>query len=964
MSVPDPIRRHCAPLVPALAVVLSACAAGGGGFTIDYEKYELPNGLDVVLHVDRSDPVVAVAMTFHVGSSREVPGKTGFAHLFEHLFFLDSENLGPGGLDRLMTRVGSSTNGSTSRDRTNYFEVVPSDALEKALWAEADKLGFFINTVTEDVVAKEKQVVKNEKRQGVDNRPYGHASFVIDQATYPEGHPYRWQVIGSLDDLDGATLADTKDFHEKWYGPNNATLVVAGDIDVAQAREWIERYFGEIPSRPMPDRPTPLDVSLDASTRLFHEDNFAQLPQLALSWPTVPLYHPDSYPLTLLGTLLTDGKTAPFYEVIVEEEKLAPSASMFAFHQELAGQMRLTIRAFRDTELDEVQGAVERAFARFEEEGISAADLERVKAGYETSFYRGLSSVLGKAFQLAQYNIFAGDPGYVADDIERILDVTEADVLRVYETYVARRPSVATSFVPRGQPELALEGSLLATVVEEPIVRGAEAPVAIDDRGDIPRTPSRIDRSVEPEFGPPPSLSAPAVWTATLANGVSARGIEDRETPLVQFELRLDGGLLLEDPDRIGAANLLAEIMTEGTANRTPEELEQAIDALGASISVTSGRETFTIRGSTLSRNFPETMALVEEILLEPRFDAEAFELARDRVRNQLRQASSSPTAIAGDVMTRLLYGDHILGSNARGTVDGVGALGLDDVRAYYERVLTPARAAAHVAGAATPDEVTTALEGIGTRWSGAAPELPSAPAARAAVPGLYFVDVPNASQSVLQVGYLALSETDPDFWPAQVTNFRLGGGGFASDLTQILREGKGYTYGVGSGFRGTALPGPFLISSSVRSNVTYESLEIIRDLLDGYGPGFDEEDLAATRSFLLKTNARAFETLGNKLGILADMSAYGFPADYLLRRETVVREMTVERIRELAAEYFDRGRFIWLVVGDARTQLERLSALGLGDPVLLDRSAGPVAPPAAGGKRLSPAGGQGEDER
>ena len=950
MSNRRPIRRFRL-VALGFAAVLAACSTGGGGFTIDYEKYELPNGLDVVLHVDRSDPIAAVAMTFHVGSSREVPGKTGFAHLFEHLFFLDSENLGPGGLDRLMTRVGSSTNGSTSRDRTNYFEVVPSDALEKALWAEADKLGFFINTVTEDVVAKEKQVVKNEKRQSVDNRPYGHSSFVLDQAMYPEGHPYRWQVIGSLEDLDGATLADTKDFHSKWYGPNNATLVVAGDIDVARTKEWIERYFGEIPTRPMPDRAPLPDVTLEDAERFVHEDNFAQLPQLTLAWPTVPLYHPDAYPLSLLATLLTDGKTAPFYEVIVEEEKLAPSANMFAFHQELAGQMRLTIRAFRDTDLDAVHAGVDQAFARFEEKGVPEADLERVKAGYETSFYGGLSSVLGKAFQLAQYNIFAGDPGYVAEDIERILAVTEADILRAYETYLAGRPSVASSFVPRGRPELALEGSVRATVVEEPIVLGAEAPVAIDDRSDIPRTPSEIDRAVEPGFGPPPSLLAPTVWTESLTNGVSVKGIEDRETPLVQFELRLAGGLLLEDPARVGAANLLAQIMTEGTASRTPEELEQAIDALGASISVSSGRESFVIRGSSLNRNFPEMMALVEEILIEPRFDPEEFDLARDRVRNQLRQASSSPVSIAGDVMTRLLYGDHILGSNARGSVEGVEALTLDDAREYYERVLTPGRASVHVAGAVAPEEVLTALEGIGARWSGETPTLPDAPEAQAAAPGLYFVDVPNASQSVLQVGYLALAETDPEFWPAQIANFRLGGGGFASDLTQILREGKGYTYGAGSGFRGTNLRGPFMVSSSVRSNVTYEALEIIRDLLDSYGPEFDEEDLAATKSFLLKTNARAFETLGNKLGILADMSAYGFPADYLLRREGVVQEMTVERIREIADAHLDRGRFIWLVVGDAATQMDRLSALGIGEPVLLDRSAAPAAAPGAGGE-------------
>ena len=286
--------------ITSLAILAAACAtdSGGGDFAIDFEHYELANGLEVVLHVDDSDPLAAVAMTFHVGSAREVEGRTGFAHLFEHLFFLDSENLGSGGLDRLMTRIGSSTNGSTSRDRTNYFEVVPIDGLEKALWAEADKLGFFINTVTESVVAKEKQVVKNEKRQSVDNRPYGHNEYVIDQAMYPRGHPYRWQVIGSLADLDAATLEDAREFHSRWYGPGNATLVVAGALDVAQTKEWIEKYFGEIPAREIPATPDPPEVRLTESRRLYHEDNFGNLPLLTLSWPPSPATTPTRTPST------------------------------------------------------------------------------------------------------------------------------------------------------------------------------------------------------------------------------------------------------------------------------------------------------------------------------------------------------------------------------------------------------------------------------------------------------------------------------------------------------------------------------------------------------------------------------------------------------------------------------------------------------------------------------------------
>jgi zinc protease len=938
--------RTFAAIVGLPALALAACAPGDGSaggstdVSIDYERYELDNGLDVILHVDRSDPIAAVAMTFHVGSAREVEGKTGFAHLFEHLFFLDSENLGPGGLDRLMTRVGSSTNGSTNRDRTNYFEVVPIDGLEKTLWAEADKLGFFINTVTESVVAKEKQVVKNEKRQGVDNQPYGHTSYVIDRALYPDGHPYEWQVIGSLADLEGAELADVVDFHSKWYGPNNATLVVAGDLDVERTKAWIEGYFAEIPARPRPETPEAPPVALTASTRLHHEDNYARLPMLTVAWPSVPVYHPDSYALDVLAEVLTDGKSSPFYEVLVEEAEVAPAVSAGAGASELAGRFTLSVRAFPGMDLDSVYSAVETAFARFESEGVPPQELERIKAGYETDFHGALSSVLGKAFQLAQYNIFADDPGYAAEDLERLLGVTAEDVLRVYEQYVKDRPYVATSFVPRGTVELALEGSSLAEVVEEPIVMGAEAELGEVLRGEA-RTPSDIDRSVEPPYGDPPVLTAPSVWRGELSNGVSVLGIEDREVPLVQFQLRIEGGQLLERPGLVGVANLLAESMTAGTATKTPEELEAAIDLLGASIDVSAGSQSFVLSGSTLARNYGETMRLLEEILLEPRFDVEEFALSQQRVRSNLEQRAASPVALASDVFQRLLYGDHVLGANGLGDLETIDEITLDDLRVYHAEALSPALAAFHVTGAIEQAEVMASLQGLAARWAGDAPVLPAPPTAGQTRPGLYFVDVPNASQSVLRIGYLALAESDPEFYPATVMNFRLGGGGFASELLQVLREQRGYTYGIGSGFSGSDFAGPFQISSSVRSNVTYEALDLIKGIVESHGPGFDATDLEATQSFLLRANASAFETAGAKLGLLADMSAYGFPADYVIRREAIVRDMTIERVQELADRYLDPDRMVWLVVGDARTQRDRLRALGLGEPVMLESGSG-----------------------
>lgn len=935
----------CFALAVAAGVLAAASCApeDDDGVSVEFERYELANGLEVVLHVDRSDPVAAVAMTFHVGSAREVEGRTGFAHLFEHLFFLNSENLGAGGLDRLMTRIGSSTNGSTSRDRTNYFEVVPIDGLEKTLWAESDKLGFFINTVTESVVAKEKQVVKNEKRQSVDNRPYGHTRFVVDRALYPEGHPYRWQVIGSLQDLDAATLEDVKEFHARWYGPNNATLVVAGDIDVARTKTWIEKYFDEIPARETPAAAEPPPVELAAGKRLVHEDAFARLPRLTLSWPAPPRYHPDAYPLAVLARLLADGKATPLYEVLVEEEAVAPGVSASSFGGELAGTFQVAAGAYAGTDLDRVHAAVETAFRRFEEDGIAEAELRRVKAGTETAFYAGLSSVLGKAFQLAEYAIFAGDPGFAAEDLRRTLGVTEADVMRVYRAYVADRPYVATSFVPRGEPGLALEGSERAEVVEEAIVSGAE-PDFVAAWGEERSPPGSFDRSVEPPFGPAPSLAAPRIWEETMSNGLRLFGIEDHEIPLVSFELYFRGGLLLEDRDRTGVANLLAETMLEGTAGRTPEELEQALDMLGATVRASAGPRSFTVSGSVLRRNYAEAMGLLEEILLEPRFDADRFALAKQRVANRLRRSEAEPAQVAAAAFGRLVYGDHILAENAQGTVASVQAATLEDLRDYYGRALIPAAAAFHVAGAVSPKEAAAPLAGLAGRWTAQGTlELPGRPEWSSERAGLYFIDVPGAKQSVLYVGRLSLAETDEEHYPATVMNFRLGGGGFASDLTQALREEKGYTYGIGSRFSGSDWPGPFAISSSVRSNVTLESLQLVKDIVERHGPEFDEADLEATQGFLLRANARAFETLGAKLGVIRAVSLYGFEPDYLLDRENVVREMTVERVRELAGRHLDTEGMIWLVVGDAATQMSRLSELGLGEPAALDRAGRPL---------------------
>jgi zinc protease len=931
----------CASTIAPGAHAATPSTAVQAGLKIDFQKFTLANGMDVIFHIDRSDPVVAVNLTAHVGSAREKAGRTGFAHLFEHLLFLESENLGKGGLDKMSARIGGSgANGSTSTDRTNYLQTVPKDALEKMIWAEADKLGWFINTVTEPVLAKEKQVVKNEKRQGVDNAPYGHTRYVIDKALYPADHPYNWQVIGSLDDLQNATLDDVKEFFRLWYVPNNVTLVIAGDFDAAQARKWVEKYFSEIargaPIKPMAQRPGVVQQTV----KLAHEDNFAKLPELTMAWPTVADLHPDSYALEVLAEYLSQTKRAPFYQVLVEDGKLAPRVLIRNTTAELAGKFVLSVRAFEGKALDDVAGAVDRAFGRFERDGISERDLKRIKAGLETRFYSSISSVLGKSALLAEYNYLTGDPGYVQEGIRKTLAVSAADVRRVYDTYIKGKPYVATSFVPKGKLALALSGSAKADVVEEKLVQGAEGAVDASASAEYTRSPSRVERSKEPAYGPAPSVKVPQVWSSKLANGMRVHGIENSEVPLVQFDIAIDGGQLHDRLDKVGVANLTARMLTQGTATKTAQELEEAIQQLGASINVTARTEDLRISVTTLARNYQATLDLVQEILLQPRWDEKEFALTKQSVLSAIRQMDADPNALASNHYRKLVYGaDAIRSRNILGTAETVNAITIDDLKHYYRTRLSPTVARMHVVGALPKAAVDRSLAKLGSAWKARPVALPAAAAGSApAAAKVYFVDVPDAKQSVLQIGYPALAVTDPDFYPASVSNYILGGGGFASRLTQQLREGKGYTYGIHSSFSGTRVAGPFTIGTGVRSNVTLESTQLVKQILQDYPATYSDADLETTRNFLVKSNARAFETAGAKLDMLDNISKYGWRADYVKQREQTVKAMTLPQVQALAQKYLDPSKMLWLVVGDAKTQLPRMKELGFGEPVLIGK--------------------------
>ncbi|MDT0676036.1 M16 family metallopeptidase [Autumnicola musiva] len=912
-------------------------------FNVNFESFTLRNGLNVILHVDESDPVVAVALTAHVGSAREKEGRTGFAHLFEHLLFLESENLGKGGLDKMSARIGGSgANGSTSRDRTNYFQTVPNDALEKMIWAEADKLGYFINTVTEPVLAKEKEVVKNEKRQRVDNEPYGHTMYVIDQNLYPEGHPYSWQVIGSLEDLQNATLQDVKDFYNKWYVPNNVTLTIAGDFDKAQAKEWVHKYFDEIPQGDNIERQEKQPVKLEKTKKLYYEDNFANLPQLTIAWPSVYSYAEDSYALDLLTTYLSDGKNAPLYQNLVADRELTGNVQMYNYTSELAGQLMLQVTAYDGKDLDSVKAAIEETFRIFEKEGIPQKDLKRIKAGQETDFYNSISSVLGKGFQLAQYKIFANDPNYINNEVEKILAVTTEDVMRVYEKYIKSKPFIATSFVPEGRVELALENSEEAKIEEEKIVEGAEGDFNLNADVTYQKTPSSFDRTMEPPYGEKPELIEPEIWKTNLPSGLKILGISNTEVPLVKFSLEIPGGLLLENKNKVGVSNLLAEIITKGTANKTPQELEEAIELLGSDIRVNAGDEKITISGSTLAKNYAQTIDLVKEILLEPRWDEQEFKLAKQQVLNQIQRLQADPNSIASNEFRKVIYGKNsILSHNTLGTKTSVEKITLQDLKDYYNNYLSPLSSSFLVVGALEQQEAVVPLRGLAANWQVKNVEIPELPEPKMPEQSqVYFYNVPGAKQSIFRFGTPALAAGDEEFYLAEVMNYRLGGGSFASQLTQELREGKGYTYGIRSGFYGDKHKGPFMISTGVRSNITGDAAKLIKEILETYPESFNRNDLEVTKGYMIKSNARKFETLNSKLDMLSEISNYGLDNNYIKQREKMVQNMTLQDIKNLAEKYVDPDRMYYVIVGDAETQLNKLNELGYGEPVLLNPSA------------------------
>ena len=912
--------------IPEGFTLVERVEANGDDIVIPYSEYELDNGLKVILHQDTSDPIAHVDVTYHVGSGREDVGRSGFAHFFEHMMFQGSENVADEEHFKIVSESGGTLNGTTNGDRTNYFQTVPSNQLEKMLWLEADRMGYFLDAVTQEKFEVQRETVKNERGQRVDNQPYGRVFGKLGEATYPEGHPYSWSTIGYLEDLDRATLNDLKKFFLRWYGPNNATLTIGGDIDEAETLRMVKKYFGPIPRGPEVRDPKPVEVRLEEDRYISYEDN-VQLPAVVMNIPTVYARHPDEAPLDVLVNILGQGETSLLYRDLVKPG-LAVNAQASHGCRELSCSFQIFAlpNPAKGQSLADLEAAIRSAIAELGERGVQQDDLDRVKAQIKASNIFGLESVAGKVRQLAAYETFEDNANLIGEEIARYERVTADDVMRVYDEYIRDGKAVILSVVPEG---------------------GAVAPAAPDTwsmyERDIPELEDvsdvdwslpldDFDRSVAPPAGENPSLKPFEVYEAELANGIDVLGTVNDEVPTTQMTLRFRAGQAYEPLDKLGLAALTAAMLNEATTESTQEELSNRLDKLGSSVSVSSGDSYATVSVRSLTENLDETLAIAMERLLMPAFDEADFARVKDQTLEGIRTTKKEPGPVANESFARELFGDdNAFAYLDSGTVETVETITLDDVRAFYASHYAPSGADVVAVSSLSEAEVVEALAPLAA-WES---DVEVAEVSPAAFPELeagtiYFVDKPGAAQSEIRIGTRSLPyDATGDYYVASLVNFPLGGA-FNSRINLNLREDKGYTYGARAGFVGQKDRGYFVARAGVRTDATTDSIREFLKELEAFGEsGPTDEEISFTKSAIGQSEARNFETPRQKAGILSRMATYDLDPDYLDAQKALLGDLTREDAAARAAELIDVDDMIIVVVGDKASVMEGLQELG-----------------------------------
>ncbi len=897
------------------------------GLSIPYEKYELENGLQIIIHEDHSDPIVHVDVTYHVGSAREEPLRSGFAHFFEHMMFQGSDNVADEEHFKTVSESGGTLNGTTNKDRTNYFETLPSNQLERALWLEADRMGFLLDAVTQEKFEVQRATVKNERGQSYDNRPYGLVGEKVMQALYPQDHPYHWPTIGYLEDLDAADVDDLKRFFLRWYGPNNAALTVAGDVDPTEVLELAKKYFGTIPRGAEVENQSVEPVKLAEDRYISYEDNI-RFPLIQFAYPTVPNFHPDEAPLDVLSDILGGSKNSLFYKNF-EKNQTAIQASVFHPCQELAGQFQLTVLPFPGKTLAEMEEKIRETLVEFEERGVNEDDLKRFKSSFESQTISGLETVSGKARQLAQYQYVHNNPNYVAKDLKRYMDVTAEDVMRVFKTYIKDKPAIILSVVPKGQGQLKAKDDTFVyerdTTLEANMAQYEgltyTKPTAEEDG---------FDRSQKPASGPSPVINVPDYWKESFANGMKVIGAKNDEIPKVYIRLGVKAGHRYENIEKAGLSNLFGSMLGETTQSYSTEELSGELEKLGSSIDVYSTDDEVVVNVSSLTKNIDATLALLEEVLMKPRFTEDDFNRLKNQQMESIANQVNEPTVLANNQFDKVLYGEgHILAIPSIGTAETLEGVTLTDVQNYYDNSFAPNITNLVIVGDVEKDEILPKLEFL-KAWEKKDISFPEEPATpEAGSTKIFLVDKPGAAQSEVRMGYLSMPyDATGDYYKSKLMNFPLGGN-FNSRINQSLREKHGWTYGAFSYFNGSENEGPFTAQAGVKKEATDSSVvEFINIMKDYSENGITAEELEFTQSAVGQKDALKYEAGYQKTGFLNKILRFNLDKDFTDKQNEILKNLTVEEVNALAAKHIDTENMAIVVVGDKATVYEGLSKL------------------------------------